>query len=122
MKELLTTLLCCVALSVSAQYAPEADFKTVFKQHMLTPTEKPQLSFEQRDIIHHAIAGGLLSTAGIPVITASILGYEKNPQMAITGFVFGGLATAGAIALHAITIKKAAKYHKAQMELGEAIK
>lgn len=102
-----------MVLSASAQMAPDAEFKAVFKQHMLTPTEKPQLTFEQRDIIHHAIAGGLLSTVGIPVVTASILGYNENPQMAITGFVFGGLATAGSIALHALVIKKAARYKKA---------
>lgn len=121
MKELLTTLMCCVALSASAQYSPDADFKQAFKQHMLTPTEKPQLSFEQRDIIHHAIAGGALATAGIPVVTAAILGYENNPQMAITGFIFGGLATAGAIAVQAITIKKAAQYHKKKKEVAAYI-
>lgn len=114
MKELLTALLCYMALSASAQMAQDATFKEEFKQHMLTPTEKPKLNFEQRDIIHHAIGGGALATIGIPVVTASILSYQNNPNMAITGFIFGGMATAGAVALHSLAIKKAVKYHKAR--------
>jgi len=119
MKELLTTLVCCMVLSASAQMAPDAEFKTVFKQHMLTPTEKPKLSFYQRDIIHHNVAGGALAAVGIPVLTASALGYQDNQGMAITGFIFGGLATAGAVALHTIGIKKLVQYTK-QGKLNDA--
>lgn len=95
------------------QYKPGANFKADFKQHMLTPTEKEPLTFYQRDIIHTNVAGGALATVGIPVLTAGIIGLNgENQQMAITGVIFGGLATLGSMALHTIGIEKLLRYEK----------
>jgi hypothetical protein len=125
MKELLTTILCCFVLNAAAQYAPEDDFKQVFKQHMLTPTEtnKPQLTFEQRDIIHHNIAGGILAAVSIPVLVSSILTFAEqgeNQQLAATGLSFGGAAFIGSITLHSIGLKKLVQYHKQNKVVGDA--
>ena len=78
------------------------------------PHQKPQLSFEQRDVIHTHVAGGALATIGIPVVTASILGINSdNQNMAVTGLVFGGSAVVGSIVLHALGINKLIRYKKA---------
>jgi hypothetical protein len=115
MKELLTPLLCLTVLSAAAQYQPQQDFKQVFKQHMLTPTEqkKPKLTFEQRDVLHHNLAGGILAAIGIPVVTHSALEINtENVNMAATGLAFGGAALVGSIVLHTLGINKLIRYKK----------
>lgn len=125
MKELLTTLLCLVALNCAAQYQPKEDFKQVFKQHMLTPSkqEKPKLNFYQRDIIHHHIAGGVLAAVSIPVLVSSALTFAnggENTNMAATGLAFGGAAFVGSVTLHSLALKKLVKYGKEGKLNGDA--
>lgn len=105
------------AANTNAQYAPEADFKAEFQRHMAVMSEKPNLSFEQRDVLHTNIAGGILATIAIPVIVASTITFVTggdDTNMAATGLAFGGIGLGGSFALHAIGIKKAVRYHKAQ--------
>ena len=116
MEKLLTALLCLAVLSTQAQYNEKDNFKQAFKQHMLTPTKqvKPQLTFEQRDVLHTNLAGGLLATVGIPIVTHSALEVTgENQNMAITGLVFGGAAVVGSIVLHTLGINKLIRYKKA---------
>lgn len=118
MKGLLTTLLCVAVFSASAQYAPQPDFKQAFKQHMLTTTkkQKPQLTFEQRDVMHHHIAGAILLVVASPVLASSIITLAtggENTNLAGTGLAFGGVAFGGSVALHTLGFYKQHKYRKA---------
>ena len=115
MKKLLPAILCLFVFSASAQYNDKNDFKQAFKQHMLTPTEQKEtkLTFEQRDVLHHNLAGGLLAAVGIPVVTASALEVNgENVNMAATGLAFGGAALIGSIVLHTLGINKLIRYKK----------
>lgn len=118
MKELTTILLCIVALNCSAQLAPNHDFKQHFKQQMLQPVdyEKPaKLNFEQRDILHHHIAGALLMAVASPLIIASSYTYAsggENTNLAATGMALGGAFFVGGVTLHGIGFKKLSVYRK----------
>jgi hypothetical protein len=84
---------------------------------MQTPTDyqKVKLNLEQRDIVHHHIAGSILLAFAAPIVTSSIITFAKqgeNTNMAATGLAFGGMAFGGSITLHAIGFKKLHKYRK----------
>ena len=124
MKELLATILCLVVLSASAQYNDTNNFKQAFKQHMLTPTEhqKPKLTFEQRDIVHHHVAGAILLAVASPIIVASSLTFAQNGEntnLAGTGLAFGTIAVGGSFTSHGIGFKKLHRYRKAKKKTTE---
>lgn len=112
---ILTTALLLCFISAKAQYDQKDDFKHAFSSMKLEQNDKPKLSFEQRDVLHTNIAGGVLATVAIPVVVASALTFVndgENTNMAATGLAFGGLALGGSFTLHSLGIMKAVKYHK----------
>lgn len=85
---------------------------------MLQPVDyqKPaKLTFEQRDIVHHHVAGAILLAVASPLIIASSYTYAsggENTNLAATGMALGGAFFVGSITLHGIGFRKLHLYRK----------
>lgn len=80
------------------------------------PYAKPaKLTFEQRDVVHHHVAGAILLAVASPLIIASSYTYAsggENTNLAATGMALGGAFFVGSITLHGIGFRKLRLYRQ----------